>query len=158
MISSDEIVLICSRADVVLASRSAAHVPSVCWGMGLNVDGPGRKITVWVDHAQALQFLADVQQTACIAAAFADPFSCRSLQVKGCDARVRKVLPGDARRLQEHLGMLIGELEKVGFNALKTSTMFGKPLAGLSAIEFTPAGWFEQTPGPSAGEALWSQP
>lgn len=154
MLNSKHRDLLNTRCDVVVASRNERLVPSVCWGMGCHVDEDGRRVTLWLREDQARAVLADIRTNARLAAVFSVPHTCVALQLKGEDARVRAATALDAARLQAHIDNLVREIELVQFHETFTRTLFEQPLEMLVAVEFTVSAVYEQTPGPSAGQAL----
>ena len=156
MISAQHIELLNSRCDVVVGSRNADLVPSVCWGMGAHVHDDGRHITVWLARAQAGVVLDDIAATGAIAAVFSEPFTSISIQVKGHDALVRDAHEPDQNILAGHLSDMIREIGLVGFSEPFVRTAFDMPLHALAAIEFSVDSIFQQTPGPRAGDPIGS--
>jgi len=156
LISAQHIELLNSRCDVVVGSRSANLVPSVCWGMGGHVHDDGRRITVWLARAQAGVVLDDIAATGAIAAVFNEPFTSIAVQIKGSDARIRDAQDHDQRILGRHLSNMIHEVGRVGFDEPFVRTVFDLPLQALAAIEFSVDSLFQQTPGPRAGDPIGS--
>lgn len=163
MIRPELLQLLNSRCDVVLATRSAQHVPSVCWGMACRVEaggghGPGSpalpRTTVWLRRDQAAALLADISQNGQVAASFSVPFTSVCFQLKGRNATWREAMPTDLPILQEHLHNLIREIELVGFPEAFTRHAFEQPLDLLVAVSFSVTEVFEQTPGPHAGHTV----
>lgn len=142
------------RCDCVVSSCSAAGLPSVCWGMGSQVEMDGRRATIWVAREQALQLVSDVAATGRIAVSYSEPLTNFSLQIKGRDARVRDSRPADSAVLQQHLGNMVREISAVGFTPEFVRAAFEKSLAELVAVEFVIDAQFSQTPGPGAGQAM----
>ena len=142
------------RCDCVVSSCSTAGLPSVCWGMGSQVEAHGRRATVWVAREQARQLLSDVVATGRIAVAYSEPLTNFGMQIKGRDARVRDSRPADGPVLQRHLANMVREISAVGLSSEFVQAAFQKSLAELVAIEWVIEARFSQTPGPGAGQAM----
>lgn len=154
MISGKHRELLNSRCDVVVSSRSATLVPSICWGVASHVHDDGKRITVWLARERAETLLSDVATTGAIATVFSQPYSNISLQIKGRDAVVRAAVPDDQQVLHAHLHNMIREIALVGFGEPLVRAAFEVPIEQLAAIEFTAHSMFEQTPGPHAGQPV----
>jgi hypothetical protein len=88
-----------------------------------------------------------------VAVVFSEPSTHRTVQVKGIDAEVAPCGPDDAGLAQQYLRGFVDEISQLGFAADVAQTMLSYG-DGLMAVHFSIDAAFEQTPGPSAGEAL----
>ena len=154
IIGISQFELLNTRCDVVVASRSPKHVPSVCWGMGGHIHDDRSTVSVWLRKDQALRLLDDIEATGAVSAVFNVPYSTVSFQLKGSDARVRPVAPADLPILEVHCRNMVRELALVDFGEIFARTFFEQPADSLVAVDFTVTSMFEQTPGPRAGKAL----
>ena len=158
MISAKYVELLNARCDVVVCSRSATMAPSLCWGAGCQFHPDGRHVTVWLARDRAQTVLADITATGSIAAAFSQPYTNVSLQIKGRDAVVRDAREQDRPVLDAYLVNMIREIALVGFGEPLVRSIFDVPMDRLAAIDFTAYSLFEQTPGPRAGHPIATSP
>jgi hypothetical protein len=82
------------------------------------------------------------------------PITHQSLQLKGSDARVRRVVKADFDLVNSYCRAFVDHLEKLGFARKAIETMLAFESDDLCAITFTPLAAFSQTPGPNAGHAI----
>jgi hypothetical protein len=154
VLDESRVKFIQGRVCLTVASRDEQLRPSVCVAIGCRVNGSRDEVTVLVPRMDAGSLLDHVHRTGEIALVAADPVSHEAVQVKGSDARVAEVLPGDAPMVGRHLESLSELLLQLG-----TPPAFVHQVAEISrsecvAICFTPMAMFLQTPGPHAGESL----
>lgn len=154
MISDALFATLNQRCDVVLSSASAAALPSLCWGMAGRLLPDRRTVQAWVREDQARQFLADVRATGRVAAVFSEPYTNVAVQFKGSGARVRAATREDEAFLREHVGHMVQELARVGFDEVFARNFFEQPWTLLAQLSFEADAIFVQTPGPRAGQAL----
>jgi hypothetical protein len=107
---------------------------------------------------QACALLADIRLNGRIAVVFTRPTTHRSLQLKGDDATLAHLRPGDAARVADYRDAMVTELEGTGISEALTRALLAGDDDGLVAVEFTPAAAFVQTPGPDAGKPLEPAP
>ena len=158
MISIQQLELLNTRSDVVIATRSATLAPSVCWSMGGHVAEDRKSATVWARRDHASQAISDIASNGWIAAVFTVPFTSFSLQLKGQDARVRAVKATDAALLERHVSNMVRELRLVNVREAFARAAFDQCPDDLVAIDFTIHAVFEQTPGPRAGRTVEPAP
>jgi hypothetical protein len=139
---------------VVVASRDAALVPDVVRGCGCRVSRDRRRVTVLVEPARAGSLLTDISANGEIAVVFSQPSTHRTIQLKGTDAKLRRVTAADRALAALHLEAWVEDLSRIGYRSGLARAIRGVAEQGLVAIAFTPAAAFQQTPGPGAGERL----
>ena len=77
------------------------------------------------------------------------------MQFKGVDAIVAPIAPGDELVVDRYLSNFIDEIAQLGFPADVAHTILRRGTDDdLVAVHFTPSAGYEQTPGPTAGQAL----
>jgi hypothetical protein len=101
--------------------------------------------------------LTDLADNSKIAVVFSEPSTNRTAQFKGNDAVVAAAEPDDAAAVDLYLQQFAEEIAQIGFTGNVAETMLGHAPGDLVAVHFTPLAGFEQTPGPTAGQALPSR-
>jgi hypothetical protein len=139
---------------VTVASRDAAHVPSVTRAIGCRVSADRRRVTVFLLASQSAILLRDLRATGAIAAVFSQPSTHRTIQLKGSDAAIRAVEPGDVEIIEANAAAALAELALAGFPESFARTIFAYDAPDVVAVGFTPSNAFVQTPGPQAGRRL----
>jgi len=135
-------------------SSGEGGLPSQCRAFGCRVDALGRRITVFLSGPPAADLLRDVQSTGAIAVVFADPPTHQTIQIKGSDARVEPLLPGDPAVVAAYRTAFIECLRPLGFTESMLRALLDCADADLVAVGFTPEAAFNQTPGAQAGTPL----
>ena len=139
---------------VTVASRDAAHVPSVARALGCRVAPDRRRVTAFVLASQSATLLRDLRATGVIAAIFSQPSTHRTIQLKGADAAVGAIEPGDLELIDANAAAALADLLLSGFPESFGRTMFAYDAPDVVAVGFTPSTAFVQTPGPQAGRRL----
>lgn len=139
---------------VTVASRDAAHVPSVTRALGCRVAPDRRRVTVFLLASQSDTLLRDLRATGAIAAVFSQPSTHRTIQLKGPDATIRAVEPGDVELIEANAAAALADLALAGFPESFARTIFAYDAPDVVAVGFTPTTAFVQTPGPQAGRRL----
>lgn len=130
-------------------------------GRALAVDAlPDGRLQVLVAERAAPRVVAAVRETAQVALLATSPRSNRTLHVKGHDACVAPAQPSHAALLMLRRDTLARELAEVdGFaGAQFLDHWYGIPVDALTAVTFSVAGAWSQTPGPDAGQAIALEP
>ena len=139
---------------VTVASRDAAHVPSVTRALGCRVSPDRRRVTVFLLASQSATLLRDLRATGAIAAVFSQPSTHRTIQLKGSDALLGAIEPGDLELIEANAAAALADLVLSGFPESFGRTMFAYDAPDVVAVGFTPSTAFFQTPGPQAGRRL----
>ena len=139
---------------VTVASRDAAHVPSVTRALGCRVAPDRRRVTVFLLASQSATLLLDLRETGAIAAVFSQPSTHRTIQLKGADATLGAVEPGDVELIEANAAAALADLALAGFPESFARTIFAYDTPDVVAVGFTPSTAFVQTPGPQAGRRL----
>ena len=139
---------------VTVASRDAARVPSVTRALGCRVSPDRRRVTVFLLASQSATLLRDLRATGAIAAVFSQPSTHRTIQLKGSDATLGAVAPGDVELIEANAAAALADLALAGFPESFARTFFAYDAPDVVAVGFTPSTAFVQTPGPQAGRRL----
>lgn len=154
LLSPEHIALINEGVSTIVASRDAAHRPSLMRAVGASITPHGDRITVYLNRTSATQLLADLQATGHIAVVFSEPSTHRTVQVKAGQVQLREALAADTELLQRYLGAMEIQLKRIGFGPQYTRIMLAHRPEDVVAVSFTPEQAFDQTPGPRAGARL----
>jgi pyridoxamine 5'-phosphate oxidase-like protein len=153
-IGPEQAALIQRRVSVIVASRDARHRPHLMRAVGCRLRDDWCELTVFMSTAASEQVLADLRANGLIAVVFSQPTTSHTVQLKGRDARVHALQPGDAGLIQDYLDNFIEEVAAIGFPAHVARAVLGHAPDDVVAVSFTPSSAFEQTPGPQAGHAI----
>ena len=154
LLSPEHIAMIDKGVSAIVASRNAAHRPSLMRAVGAGIAPDGSEVTVYVARSQSRQLLQDIAATGHIAVVFSEPLSHRTVQVKAGRAELRAATEADEPLLRRYLRSMEHEVGCVGYDIPFVRAMLACRLDDLVAIRFNPTEAFDQTPGPKAGSAL----
>ena len=139
---------------ITAASRDERNVPRIGRCLGCRVAGDRRKVTLFVASSQYEAFFDALAVSKAIAVVFSLPSTHRTLQLKGGDAAVGPLAPGDAEIFSRHVDHFVDELAALGYSREVVRACHWCDAGEVRAVSFTPAEAFEQTPGPDAGAPL----
>ncbi|MVW76446.1 hypothetical protein [Pseudomonas xionganensis] len=157
MLDAEQIDFIQSGVSIAVASRDVRLVPSVSKAVGCRVAADGRQVTLLLDAGQSQQLLRDVAECGELAVVFCRPSSHRTLQLKGHDACLVELAPGDVERASVHVQAFAEDLLPLGYAEPFARATHGFCTEQLCALRFTLSDLFDQTPGPRAGQRLEPQ-
>ena len=139
---------------ITAASRDERNVPRIGRCLGCRVSADSASVTVFIASAQYQSFFDALAASRAIAVVFSLPSTHRTLQLKGADAAVGPLAPGDAEIISRHVDNFVDELAALGYPRETVRAYHWCEGAELRAVTFTPTSAFEQTPGPGAGAPL----
>jgi len=154
LIGPEQAALIGRRVSIIVGSRDAAHRPHVMRAVGCRLSADLRRVTLFLIVSSSQPVLADLRDNGLIAVVFSEPSSNRTVQFKGRDALVAPLEAGDTATVDAYQRGFADEIASLGFAQNVADTMLGHARGDLVAVHFTPLAAFEQTPGPTAGQAL----
>lgn len=154
LLCAEHIAMIDKGVSTIVASRNAAHRPSLMRAVGASVAPDGSRITVFLGLQQSRQLLQDLAATGRIAVVFSEPLSHRTVQVKARAVDLREAVDSDLPLLQRYLRSMEHEVGCVGIDVPFVRAMLGYRLDDVVAVSFRPDEAFDQTPGPKAGSPL----
>lgn len=154
MLDSDNAAFIQTGVSISLASCGPDHLPSMSRGLGCKVLDAGRQVAVFVRRSQSKALLAHIRSSGRVANVFSLPSSNRTLQLKGCDARIVPFTPADLPIVDKHLADFILEVIPLGMAEAVVRAILAARPDDLATVVYTPCAVFSQTPGPKAGERL----
>lgn len=141
---------------ITVASCHDIRVPHLARGTGCRVAADRRQLTVLLAASAGADVLADVHTSGRVAVVFSLPQTHRTLQLKGNDARVVSLDPGDLALAASYVDAFANGLQALGYSGAVIRSVLHADAADLVGIRFTPASGSLQTPGPEAGQALRS--
>jgi hypothetical protein len=139
---------------IFIATRDRAMRPVAYLASGCRVAPDRREVSLFVNSRQAQRFLEPMQESRVIAANFSQPSSHRSIQLKGVDARMQAVQPGDLEQIAAFRESYVAELALLKYSEAFSRTFLPAPDDSLVAVVFTPSLAYDQTPGQHAGKPL----
>lgn len=154
LLRPEHIALIASGVSTIVASRDAAHRPSLMRAVGADISPDGLQITVFLNRPAAAQLLADVQAHGHMAVVFSEPSTHKTVQVKTRAVTLRPPRPEDREVLQRYLTAMEWQLSQVDIRPEQTRVILDHRFEDLMAVSFTPDEAYDQTPGPRAGASL----
>lgn len=137
-----------------LASRDRRSVPAVARACGVRVCADRRQVTVFAIAAQAERLLAAVEASGTLAAVFTRPSTNKTIQLKGSDARIAPLAPGDEDLIRAYRESFAQDLALIGYSRDLALAVVPDPDGQALALTFTPTAAFDQTPGRNAGRPL----
>jgi hypothetical protein len=139
---------------ITAASRDEQNVPRIGRCLGCRVAAERQKVTVFVALSQYKAFFDALAASRAIAVVFSLPSTHRTLQLKGSDAAIERLAPGDAEIVVRHVDNFVDELAALGYPREVVRACHWCEATEVRAVTFTPTAAFEQTPGPDAGAPL----
>ncbi|MFA7431173.1 MAG: hypothetical protein WCZ23_13530, partial [Rhodospirillaceae bacterium] len=131
---------------VRLASSTAGRRPVTGRGMAVTVEDNRCRIRLIVASAACRALLEAVRTTGFIAAAFTQPTTHRSIQLKGGGAVIVPLDDAACAIADRHCRAFALELREVGFSETFIASLCVYAPGSLVGICFTPDGAFDQTP------------
>lgn len=146
--------LIRRRVSIIAASRDAQNRPHLMRAIGCRLSDDRAELTLFMSSRTSVEVLADIRRNGQIAVVFSSPTTNRTLQLKGRDATVVPLAPGDEALVERYVDDFADEIAELGFAPIVAHTLFSHQRDEMVAVRFTPEAGFEQTPGPAAGTAI----
>lgn len=144
------------RSEVSLnaASGRPGALPSLARAVGCRVAADRRSVTLLFASTPAAALLDDIRRSGAIAAVFSEPSTHRTLQLKGNDARIVPLEPGDLALSLRYTDAFVSGLARLGYPGQVLRSVLSCAPDDIVAVQFSPSSAFSQTPGPGAGEPL----
>lgn len=139
---------------ISLATADAQHNTSVTKAQGCRVADDRRRITVFASRTASADVIRDIESHGIITSVYCLPGTEETYQIKGQQARLEALQPGDRNLLTAYRRAFAQQVEPFGFPPELSTTFFEFPESDLVAISFEPFAVFDQTPGPKAGAAV----
>jgi hypothetical protein len=136
------------------ASRGDGNLPELGRVHGCRVAADRSRVTVFLPADQYPGLIGALRASRAIAVVFSQPATHRTIQLKGTDARLEPLAPGDAERAAQATDSFAAGLGALGYNETMVRAAVWYEPSALVAVGFTPCAAFQQTPGPRAGAPL----
>jgi hypothetical protein len=156
LIGAEQAAFLCGAVGISAATCRPGGLPNIARATGCRVSADRRSVTLLVAATPSAALLDDVRRTGSIAVVFSQPSSHRTFQLKGSDARIVPLEPGDAAVVERYVAAFVAHLAEFGYAEALIQALLACEADDLTAIRFTIEAVFSQTPGPRAGEALSS--
>lgn len=150
----DAALLRIEHLSILGASRGPDNMPFVAIAVGCRFSSDLQQVTLFFPKADAREMLAHIADNGRLAAVFSLPSTHQTLQLKGSNARVARVVKADVELVNSYCHAFVDHLEKLGFVRKAIEAMLAFEPDDLCAVTFTPVAAFSQTPGPNAGRAI----
>jgi hypothetical protein len=154
LLDEEHAAFIQGGVSILAAARDAANAPKLARAVGCRVSPDRQRVRVLLSAAQAAGALAAVRATGAIAVGFNEPSTHRAFQLKGTDAVVSGVEPGDLETATHYVDAVAADICRLGWSSAFARALVAFDPAELVAVAFTPSAAFDQTPGPRAGARL----
>jgi len=154
LIPEDVVAFVGGGVSIRLASCDLARRPAVGRALAGRVAEDRRTVTLVLIGPAAVPLLDAVGDSRTIAAAFSQPTTHRSLQLKGFDATIGPAGPEHAAAVDRQRRAFAIDLAEYGFPERFAAFAYAYDPRDLVTIRFTCAAAFDQTPGPGAGRPL----
>jgi hypothetical protein len=139
---------------ITAATRDERNVPRIGRCLGCRVSPDLSSVTVLIASRQYRAFFDALRATRAIAVVCSLPSTHRTMQLKGNEAVIEPLAPGDAEIVARYIDSFVIELTALGYAEDLVRAYHWCDPAELYAARFMPAAAFEQTPGPGAGAPL----
>lgn len=139
---------------VVASSAGPGNQPVLGRALGCHVSADRQHVTLFFAVSACGALLEAIAATGRVAAVVTEPSTHRSVLLKGGDARIVPVHADAADILSGHIGRFARDLDGIGFTGDFTRTLMAHHPDDITAVAFTPADLFDQTPGPKAGSRV----
>lgn len=140
---------------IAVASCDAGLHASLARAYACRVSPDRSRITLVLRSSQAAAVLADIRATGRISAAFTQPSTHRTYQLKGTDAVIEPLRPFDHACVDARNEAFWMDVQPFGIYSRElVFAVMGSDPADRTAVSFTPRQVFSQTPGAGAGTRL----
>ena len=154
LIDAEHAAFMQGGVSVSVGGCNADKLPSLTRALGCRVSADRVQVTVFVAAGHAGVLLDDLRANGAIAVVFSQPSTHRTVQLKGKDAQVRLLRPGELQLVDAYRNSFVAELKSLYYDPQLVRAFLSCPSEDIVALEFTPCAAFSQTPGPHAGEPL----
>jgi hypothetical protein len=154
LLDEENATFIQAYVSINVASRGAGNTLSMSRAYGSRVSPDRREVTVFLSAPAAAALLNDLRRQRVVAVVFSAPSTHKTIQLKATDARVEPLRPGDLDVIATYTKTFASAIRSVGYGDSFVNALAGGAIPEYTAVTFTPAAAFIQTPGPQAGRKL----
>jgi hypothetical protein len=130
----------------VIGTRDAELRPD--WAHGVGVRFAKSRCVVFIEQSTAARSLTNLRDNGMIAVTICEPATHRTIQLKGCNTKLRELTQAEQRLAQRMANSARHAVIEVG---IAPRVAAGWNYSNLVAAEFELTGVFDATPGPNAG-------
>lgn len=153
-VPADIAAFVQSRVTVHLAAADASLVPQLSLGLGCRVADDGRDLLIALSDDRAAPLLPLLHAGSRVALVFCRPTTLRTVQIKGRCLRIAALPARQAGFVAERMQAMLDEFDRIGFGGAYAATLLAHDTDRLIGVQVAPTDFFDQTPGPRAGEAI----
>ncbi|KPK71368.1 MAG: hypothetical protein AMJ84_06370 [Acidithiobacillales bacterium SM23_46] len=146
------------RVAINVASNSAERLPSLARAIGCRVSEDRRTVTIFLSVPRSATLLRDLRAGGGIAAVFTRPTTHETIQLKGAAATIVPLEESDRAAMQACAASFLEEIFQLGYKDPFATAMIAAVGDDSIGVAFQPTTAFLQTPGPSAGTKLGTNP
>jgi hypothetical protein len=154
LLGPDEAAFVCGGVGMSAATCRPGATPNIARATGCRLSADRRVATIIVAATAGAAVLDDVRRTGAIAVVFTQPSTHRTVQLKGSDARIVPLEPGDAALVERYILAFAADVRPFGFAENFMRALLSHAPDDLVGVQFTIGAAFSQTPGPQAGSPL----
>lgn len=154
LLDAEHTIFITGPVSMNVAACGVDGFPALARAVGCRVSEDGYGVTIILSAVAGADVLAGVRQNAAVAVVFSEPHTHRTVQLKGCNAKVLPPDRGDAMLAERYRDGFTAVLVSLGYAETLVRAFLASAPEDLMTISFEPRAAFSQTPGPHAGEAL----
>jgi hypothetical protein len=153
-LSKQQIGFLESGVSVSAASHDIQNRPVQGRCEGCRVSADGTRITLFLSRVKYPFLLDAVRRSGTVAVSFTEPSTNVSIQIKGGEAELAELEPGDDKRIAAYFDLFTAELKRINIPPVLAHAVHDTGPGEMTAIAFTPVIAFSQTPGAKAGSPL----
>lgn len=143
---------LCPGTVVFVGTRDTEGNPFASRAVAVRRARDGVGLLAFVSMPQGVETLANVTATGHVAVCIARPDDYRTVQLKSWDARIVARHPDDEAFLAAAYDATLVVVASLGLDTVVMRRL--QTLHGAVAVQFTPAGMWDQAPGAGAGREL----
>lgn len=146
-------LLHCGEVSLFVAAHDAARRPLLARAYGCRVAADGSEAVIWVATKEAGAVLSALGAGGPLALTASHVSTYQTVQVKSTDARTAPINPLDYASVIAYQDGFVRITTSLGYPEQVMRRLIRARPPDMTAIHFSPATVFRQTPGPGAGEA-----
>jgi hypothetical protein len=158
VLDADKLAFVEGGYAVTVASRDSNLVASVAKAIATHVSPARDEVTIYLIGSKSATLLRDLKECGILAAAFSQPSTHRTIQLKGQVREIRPVADHELGIIARGMDNFAVDLGTIGYSEAFSRAFLAYDRTDLIAVSFTVDAAFAQTPGPGAGRKLEAGP
>lgn len=154
LLGPEDAAFVCGGVGMSAATCGHGAAPNIARATGCRLSPDHRVATLIVAATAGAAVLDDLRRTGAVAVVFTQPSTHRTVQLKGNDARIVPLEPGDTALVERYIVAFAAEVRAFGFSEAFMRALLSHAPDDLVGVQFTICAAFSQTPGPKAGSPL----